>query len=115
MVIESVFFNERLWISKATDFRRAAVTDALLPYLCFTLIGRLGNNSESLVKFLSDNPAYMRWKEGFMLSSNTILYPLQEVSSSKGEVSHPQFKAGRVNLIIKIKREAREFMESIKR
>ena len=53
------------------------------------------------MQFLSDNPAYMRWKEGFMLSSNTILYPLQEVS--KGEVSHPQFKAGRVNLIIKIK------------
>ena len=50
-----------------------------------------------------------------MLSSNTILYPLQEVSSSKGEVSHPQFKAGRVNLIIKIKSEAREFMESTKR
>lgn len=79
--------GERLWISKATDYRRAAVTDAVLPYLCFPLIGKLGNNSESSVQFLSDNPAYMSWKEGLMLSSNTVFYPLQEASSAKVEVA----------------------------
>ena len=88
LVIEGVSqAGDPLWKTVATDFRSAAVSDAVLPYLTFAAVGFLGNETDCSEQFLSDNPIYLKWAEGLLDSKNTVLYPECNSSSKKAEVA----------------------------
>lgn len=87
MIVEGVSpSGERLFKTIATDYRSAAVTNAIVPYLSFATVGYLGKDTDCSEQFLSNNPFYLKWSEGLLDSHSTVLYPECNSSSKKVEV-----------------------------
>jgi len=88
LIIEGLSKNgELLWKTIATDYRSAAITDAIMPYLCFASIGFIGTKADCSEQFRSNNPIYLKWSDGMLDNGNTILYPDYNSSSKKVEVA----------------------------
>ena len=102
MIIEGVSLaGDTLWKTVATDFRSAAVTDAIMPYLAFASVGFLGNETDCSEQFLSDNPIYLKWSEGLLDSQNTVLYPEYNSSSPKVAVVSIIKEGERTTVVLK--------------
>lgn len=109
VVIEGISREGKIiWRTISSDFRSAAVTDAILPYLCFAALGHLGVEGNSSLQFLSDNPVYSKWDRGLLNMSNTILYPIS-TSTKKIEVAAVIREHGKLMVVLKDRFSSRVF------
>lgn len=78
--------GDLLWSTIVTDYRSAAVTNSIFPYLCFAATGRFGVTTKESVQYISNNPFYEQINNGQITDKNIFLFPKFLSSSKKVDV-----------------------------